>query len=218
MSTLFDEAEVKKKAASKTEKELIVLGDKKDQKELMDAIKSFKKEKKKADTHKAAADAQKDIIKSFGEGVFLALYEKLGSQPETFYLGNDKNKIQFLVTKRYVTIKDEETFKTLKDMGVAEQKTVYSLNPEMMDTKTMKILDKAIKSSPLPENVQKHLIKKSVEKNVKSNTLERLPIVTEKFKQKMIKAKVDKDKIEEFDIGSVYEAVAPVCQVKNVGK
>lgn len=202
MDTLFDNAKEQKKAASKSEKELITL-EPKEQKQIEKDIRDFKKAYVKFENAKAVLEAKKAAIKETGEGVFVALYNANQTQPDTFCLGTEDDKIQFQVSKKYKV--DDENFEYLVKIGVAEQKNTYSFNPDLMDDKMMKKLSKAIKGMKgVSDAAKKNLIKVTRKKTIKSDTLEKLPIICSQ-------------EDVEYQLAELYAAIQPTCSVKNVG-
>lgn len=200
-SNLFSKAKsvAPKVAKAKDEKTRITIEDP----SFFDKIEKLEKLQDLMKKSKASADMISDELRDLGKQEWAKLYEKIGKNPGSVMLehvndADDTAQLMFIPTDGYIKINDERAEELRETFGeeIVEEKTTFSFDNEMIE-KYGEIL---------------------------SNLIEQSEEITEKDKDKIIKAvtsfSVAKGTIDLFkkygEVDQMIEAVRPIVALKGI--
>jgi len=157
-----------KPAASKKEKESVVVSG------IADEIARYDELKAIINNAKAEQEVIGGRLKETGVNQYLEIYQERRRNPDTFNLADRDQKIMFIVMDKYKKIEPEKAALLENYDGLIETTTKYSFNPEILD-RVGEVVSRIITdSSLLTQQDKDNLIIAETSVNIKKGTIDRL--------------------------------------------
>lgn len=146
----------------------------------------------------AEAGMMESEIKEIGRNEYLKLYENSKLNPGSFRMKGERGGCFLVIpTDRYLSIKTEESANQLNQLGdLAESKTVFSFNPDLLEKYGETISTLILESEKISDEDKPKLIEAKTTYNVKKGSIDRLLQFGNKMKD-------------------VFFMIQPVFQLKN---
>lgn len=194
MSNLFNQAQAKAPTTKSATNDVILSTP-----ELTDQIAKFKKLSiavQEAETELKMVHG--DIVEAMTEK-YIQMYKQNKTRPESIKFGNQSEKLQFLVTSRYRTVKTTEEADELNNQfpNIVGKEVSYIFNPQILE-KYSDLISDAIMKSQLPQEAKESLIVANTKYGIDKQALDKLQVYG--------------------NIQDVFYSISPVVQLKNIGK
>ena len=157
-----------KTAASKKEKESVVVAG------IADEIARYDELKAIINNAKAEQEVIGGRLKETGVNQYLEIYQERRRNPDTFNLADRDEKIMFIVMDKYKKVEPEKAALLENYDGLLETTTKYSFNPEILD-RVGEVVSRIITdSSLLTQQDKDNLIIAETSVSIKKGTIDRL--------------------------------------------
>lgn len=170
---IFAQAQAQTKPTSKKDSKHVVI----EVPTLLNDIKKFNENKEKIDELTAELEMAKANIEAFGRTNFLELGKKSRKNPGSFILkASEGEQVMYIPMDKYKTI-DKERFDTLSEKysgDVVEEKTIFSIDPEMIEKYGQVLSDLITKCKAIDTDDKSRLIVATQKFNVKKGAIDQV--------------------------------------------
>ena len=193
--------------SSSKQKELVTINDK----AFHTTLNRLAKVNRELDKLKAESAVLTAEVKEVGINTFSKLFKNGGKNPGSFNIASigvtnlEEATFMFVPTDKYITI-DEERYNELNELtkeygNVAEEKTVFELDAELIDKYGEILSDLIMSSSKIPAEVKEKLIIAKTSYSIKKGTIDNASEIAKQSK---------------VSITEILEEVKPIYQIKGL--